>query len=185
MKIRKLFRVLHRDLGYIFFGMTLIYSVTGIAINHINDWNPNYIITTKKIIVNKQLLAPSTPVSDNLIKKILEETGEGKNYKNFYFPDKKNLKIFIKGGSVFVNLDSGECYLEKIKRRPILRELNFLHYNPTFVWTIFSDIFVISLIIISFTGLFLIKGGKGITGRGAWLTAIGIIIPIIFILVYF
>jgi len=185
MKIRKLVRVLHRDLGYIFFGMTIIYSVSGIAINHINDWNPNYIITTKKILVNKELIASSVSMSEKEVRTILEEIGESKNYKNFYFPDNKNLKIFVKGGSVFVDLDSGECYLEKIKRRPILRELNFLHYNPTYAWTIFSDIFAISLILISFTGLFIIKGEKGITGRGAWLTSIGIIIPVVFILMLF
>ncbi|MBN2410867.1 PepSY-associated TM helix domain-containing protein [candidate division KSB1 bacterium] len=185
MTTRKLFRILHRDLGYIFFGMTIIYSVTGIAINHINDWNPNYIITSNRISVNKEIIVLSTSMSENEIKNILEETGEKKNYKSYYFPDKKSLKIFIKGGSLFIDLDTGEGYLEKIKRRPVLRELNFLHYNPAFAWTIFSDIFAISLIIISFTGLFLIKGEKGITGRGAWLTATGIIIPIIYIFILF
>jgi hypothetical protein len=30
----------------------------------------------------------------------------------------------------------------------------------------------------------MIRGKKGITGRGAWLTAAGIIIPLIFLLVY-
>jgi len=185
MKVKKLIRILHRDLGFIFFGMTIIYSVSGLAINHINDWNPNYIITTSKINVNKQLLAPSNSITENNIKNILEQIGERENYKNYFFPDESKLKIFIKEGSLTVNLNTGEGYLEKIKRRAILRQFNFLHYNPTFLWTIFSDIFAISLIIISFTGLFLIKGRKGITGRGAWLTAIGIVIPIIFMIVYF
>jgi len=44
MKLRKWNRIIHRDLGYIFFGMSIIYGLSGIALNHIGDWNPDYII---------------------------------------------------------------------------------------------------------------------------------------------
>ena len=40
MSIRKWIRVIHRDMGYIFFGMSLIYGISGIALNHLDDWNP-------------------------------------------------------------------------------------------------------------------------------------------------
>ncbi|HKL38702.1 MAG TPA: hypothetical protein VJ876_07375, partial [Bacteroidales bacterium] len=49
MKWRKLNRILHRDLGYFFFGMTLIYALSGIALNHIDDWNPSYSIESEEI----------------------------------------------------------------------------------------------------------------------------------------
>jgi hypothetical protein len=39
---RKWNRAIHRDLGYLCFGLTLIYTISGIAMNHIQDWNPNY-----------------------------------------------------------------------------------------------------------------------------------------------
>ncbi len=48
---RKWFRVVHRDFGYLFFGLTLVYSVSGIALNHLDDWNSNYIIVRKEITV--------------------------------------------------------------------------------------------------------------------------------------
>ena len=38
-------RVLHRDIGYLCVGMTLIYALSGIALNHIDDWNPSYTVT--------------------------------------------------------------------------------------------------------------------------------------------
>ena len=41
---RKWNRFIHRDFGYFFFGMTIIYALSGIAINHIKDWNPSYSI---------------------------------------------------------------------------------------------------------------------------------------------
>ena len=34
--------ILHRDFGYLAVGLTLIYAISGIAVNHIDDWNPNY-----------------------------------------------------------------------------------------------------------------------------------------------
>jgi hypothetical protein len=38
---------------------------------------------------------------------------------------------------------------------------------------------------LAITGLFLVRGKKGITGRGAWLTALGIIIPLVYLIIYF
>jgi len=40
------------------------------------------------------------------------------------------------------------------------------------------------LFVLALTGLFMIKGKNGITGRGAYLTAIGLLLPIVFIVVY-
>ena len=48
---RKWNRVVHRDFGYLFLGMTIIYALSGIAINHIKDWNPNYVLYTEEIQV--------------------------------------------------------------------------------------------------------------------------------------
>jgi len=60
-----------------------------------------------------------------------------------------------------------------------------LHYNPQKWWTIFSDIYAASLIILAITGLFILKGKNGITGRGAWLTILGTLIPLLFLLLYY
>jgi hypothetical protein len=64
-------------------------------------------------------------------------------------------------------------------------ESNYLHYNtPRGLWTWFADIFAGALILLAISGLFILKGKKGITGRGAWLTGIGILIPAIFLILY-
>jgi len=44
-----------------------------------------------------------------------------------------------------------------------------------------ADIYAAVLLILAVTGLFVLKGKKGITGRGAWLTGLGVLIPVIFI----
>ena len=71
---------------------------------------------------------------------------------------------------------------EKIRKRPVFSSLNRLHYNPTRWWTWFSDIFAVCLLIITVTGLFMIKGPKGMIGRGGIEFLIGILIPLLFIL---
>jgi hypothetical protein len=35
-------RGLHRDFGFFAVGLTIIYATSGIAVNHIGDWNPSY-----------------------------------------------------------------------------------------------------------------------------------------------
>jgi hypothetical protein len=36
-------RALHRDAGYLVVGLTVVYAVSGLAVNHIDDWNANYV----------------------------------------------------------------------------------------------------------------------------------------------
>ncbi len=179
IKWRKWNRVLHRDLGYFFFGMMIIYALSGIALNHLSDWNPSYSITQKDV----QWKFGENTKKENVML-FLKEYGESDNYKKHYLPKENTLKIFLKGGNIVVDLTSGEGKLEKLTKRPIFYEVNFLHYNPKKLWTWFSDAFCVGVIIIAITGLFIIKGKKGITGRGAWLTAVGIIIPLILLLMY-
>ena len=52
------------------------------------------------------------------------------------------------------------------------------------MYTWFSDIYAAGLIFLAITGLFVLRGKNGIIGRGAWLTAIGIILPALFLLYY-
>ncbi len=181
---RKWFRVVHRDFGYLFFGLTLVYSISGITLNHLDDWNSNYIIIREEITIeNPERIYKG--ITKPEVREIMDELGQARSYKNHYFPREGTLKVFLKGGSVIIDTESGNALLEKVTRRPFFREMNYLHYNPQVSWTWISDVFAGALIILAITGLFLVRGAKGITGRGAWLTVLGIVIPIIFLLIYF
>ena len=182
MKIYKLNRILHRDLGYFFIGMTLIYAISGIAVNHRKDWNPNYSIKNEEFNLGYNF--NQNKVNQQQIEQITITAGEEGNYKNHYYPNDSTLRIFVHGGSISVNLKSGKSSLETIKPRPILKEVNFLHYNPGKLWTWFSDFYCVSLTFLAISGLFIIKGKNGLKWRGTILTAIGIIIPLIFLFMY-
>ena len=177
---RKINRVLHRDLGYFFFGMTLIYALSGIALNHKQDWNPNYEITNQPVHWQEPA---GHSITKEVVLDFLARYGQDGNYKKYYLPEPNILKIFIRNGSITIDLGSGQGNMEMLHRRPLLFQVNYLHYNPNRLWTWFSDLFSAALIIIAITGLFIIKGKKGITGRGAWLTAAGLLVPIGFLLV--
>ena len=84
-----------------------------------------------------------------------------------------------------VNLDTGKGLLETIRKRPVLYQVNFLHYNPGRWWKWFSDIFCVAWIIISITGLLLIKKGRySLNGLGGIYTVIGIVVPLVLFLLY-
>jgi hypothetical protein len=182
MNFPRLNRITHRDLGYLIAGLTIIYAVSGIALNHKHDWNPNYIIEDRKFTadINFTRESLSREKAQEILKKVPGVTG----YKTYYFPAGNTLTIFIEGGSVRINTKTGEGTIERISKRPLFYQINFLHYNPGKWWKYFSDIFCLALILVTITGLFIIKGRNGITRRGAILTAIGIILPLLFLFIY-
>jgi hypothetical protein len=181
VQFRKLCRVLHRDLGYVFFGATVVYAVSGIAINHRNDWNPSYSITREE----RPLPAAGTnqPLTRAHATNLLAQVGVTGKYQNHYAPAAGQVRIFFDGGNATLDRDGGTLVVESLKRRPLLHTFNKLHYNPGVWWTWFADIFSGALLVVAVTGLFLLRGHHGITRRGGVLVALGLLGPAV--LVYF
>ena len=179
MQARKINNALHRYLGYFFFGMTIIYAVSGLAVNHINDWDPSYIVITKEISIdtNQDLTDLDEAGVHAIISPLM-----GKNaYKSHYYPNRITLKIFTRQGSVSINTQTGQGVSERVLRKPFFYGVNFLHYNPVKYWTYFSDLFCIALVIMAITGLVVRKRDNGLSGIGGWLTLAGVLIPFIYI----
>ena len=175
---RKWNRILHRDLGYFFFGITIIYAISGIALNHKKHWNPNYAITYRDVTVKDTV--SKTSVSETWVVNLLKIYNEEDHYKKFYFPNEHTLKIFIDNGGVTIDLKTGKGYLEKLTKRPFFFQINFLHYNPGKWWLWFSDIFCVALVIIAVSGLFIIaKSKNSLSHRGWWFILLGLLIPIL------
>jgi hypothetical protein len=77
-----------------------------------------------------------------------------------------------------IDLKKGQGVYETVRRRPVLYQLNCLHVSPRQIWLGFSDIFAVALLLVVITGLFVARGKRGITGRGAILAAAGALIPL-------
>ncbi|MDD3961611.1 MAG: PepSY-associated TM helix domain-containing protein [Bacteroidales bacterium] len=179
MNFRKIVRITHRDLGYFFFAMTLIYALSGIGMNHLESWDPKYIISTEEAQTNRAMKGKET--KEETVLQIMADLGLEKVYKKYYFPNETQLKIFIKNGNITVDMPTGEIRIETIRRRPIFGEFTYLHYDPIKYWTWFSDAFAVGLILLAGTGLFMVKGKHGITRRGAIWTLAGILIPLLYL----
>jgi hypothetical protein len=182
MNLSKFNRVTHRDIGYLIAGLTIIYAISGIALNHKNDWNPNYIFENRTFKTSIPITRGN--FNNEIAEEILKELYLEKEFKTSYFPSGNKVTIFINGGFVQINAQTGEGVIERISKRPLFYQINFLHYNPGRWWKYFSDVFCIALILVTITGLFLVKGRNGITKRGAILTIIGILLPLFFLLIY-
>lgn len=184
MKIRRLIRLLHRDVGYVAFGLTIIYSISGIAVNHVRDWNPNYIISKDTLSIPLQI--DSTFTSESIVEYLIQSYSIKDSINSYFRSSPSSIDVFFTNKTLSVNFRKNLSVIEKVESRSVIRESNFLHLNnPKKMWTWIADIFALSLIFLASTGLFMIKGKNGIKGRGKWLTILGFLIPIVFLLVYF
>lgn len=182
MNWRKLNRRIHQDLGYFFVGLTLIYAISGIALNHLHHWNPDLSIEkfsgsyTKTIdFDNNQMEAATLLISEielNYSPKSVISRGQD-TYRIFLDLGKGNT------GSIDVNAKDKTFNLQTQKQRPFFKTLNLMHRNNAKqLWTWISDIFAFGLIILSITGLIIMRGKYGFKRYGIWIVATGLIIPL-------
>ncbi|HMM12283.1 MAG TPA: PepSY-associated TM helix domain-containing protein [Bacteroidales bacterium] len=180
MNWRKWNRAIHRDFGYLFFGLTMVYALSGIALNHRNEWNPNFVVIEKAISEAPFTSKPGT----GEVKGILKKYGVEDDYRKHYFPSEQRLKIFLRGGTAEIDLTTGNGQISMTRSRLVFREVNYLHYNPVKSWTVVSDIYAGALILLSLTGILIPRGGDGLSGRGWWMTLLGLLVPLGFIIYY-
>lgn len=181
MNWRKWNNILHRDIGYLCVGLTIIFGISGIAVNHIEHWNPNYKVEEIEFKIN-----PITVTNENdMAAAVVSQLNINEKIESTFRSSPEKLKIFLSNRTIEFNASNGQGVIELIGERTLLYDMNFLHLNHAKkAWTYFSDLYAVALIFLAVSGLFILKGKKGIAGRGAWLTAIGLIFPIIFLLVY-
>lgn len=180
-KWRKWNNVLHRDIGYVVVAMTIIYGVSGLAVNHIADWNPNYKIE-KEVLKVSPIIAvqKDTMVAEAMAQLDLHEQPTGT-----FRPDPETLQLFYEHKTYSFDLPTGNVLVEATRPRRVLYEMNQLHVNaPKGVWTIIADLYAVGLIMMAVTGIFMLKGTTGITGRGKWFVMAGVLIPALYWVYY-
>jgi len=176
--------VLHRDIGYLCVGMTLIYAISGIVLNHFKSGDFQHPDYGKSYTELKVSLPKDGTINKTYINSVLDQVGEKDHYKS-HITGEGYVQIFLTRGFIYVDLTTGEAEMERKTTRYVIKEMNLLHYNNLKkLYTWFSDLYAVGLIVLAITGLFVLRGKNGIVGRGAWLTAIGILLPALFLLFY-
>lgn len=64
---RNKLRTIHRDFGFFAVGLTLIYATSGIAVNHINDWNPSFIDYQRSLTIPGPLPADDAQAAQTVL----------------------------------------------------------------------------------------------------------------------
>lgn len=174
-RLRRLNLTWHRDLGYFFSSLIIIYCISGLALNHLNDWDPDFVIYKKTVQLPVHLTR--SQVTDEVVMvfgKMVDES----HYKIYDFPTDNQVKIYYDNASLHMNLETGMGQYEKIVKRDLFYESNVLHRNSLAGWKWVSDIFAVMLIVISVTGLFILRGKYGFRRRGVWFTLAGLLLPV-------
>ena len=181
MRWRHLFRVVHRDIGYVAVALTLAYGLSGIAVNHIDDWNPNYAYAERSVDIGP---LPAGSLSDKEAY-VVDKLGLERSQVRGHFQETATeLRVFlVEGQEARVDMTTGRGSLKTIAKRAVFFEVNALHLNNLKgIWTYVADIFALALMILALTGMTMMKGDRGFLGRGKYFVGAGLVIPIAFLI---
>jgi hypothetical protein len=178
---RKVCWTLHREIGFLVVGLTIVYGVSGIALNHAHHWDANYARVAEPVKIAPPGAGPTAEVEPL----VLERLGVPREQvKTTWRASPEVLQVFLEGGGYEVNLVTGEGVRRGVRPRPFLFDLNFMHLNNGKApWTGIADIYAGLLIVLALTGPFLVRGRKGLAGRGGVLMGIGIALPLAYAVV--
>jgi hypothetical protein len=175
---RPVVRNLHRDAGYLAVGLTLVYAASGLAVNHISDWDPNF----RSYRTVRQLTAPLPTDTDAAARATLTQLGVSgaPNEVHRWAPDQ--LELVAGERRMMVNPETGRVVEEGRKPRFLLRFANWLHLNRgKRSWTVVADLYASGLIFLAISGIFMLPGKNGMRGRGGILVALGIAVPVLYV----
>jgi hypothetical protein len=188
LKWRPWLRALHRDIGYFAVGFTVIYALSGLAVNHIADWDPNFTQISRKHQLQLPLPSPDPAASpeqrdQQLAQAILTRLAIEDTPTDVYPADGRHLEITLpKGSTLHVDLESGAIVEDGQKERFFLRLANWLHLNRgKAAWKYLADGYAVFLLFLAISGLFMIPGRKGLLGRGALIALIGVLLPVAYV----
>lgn len=181
MRWRKVFRAVHRDVGYVAVALTIAYALSGIAVNHIEDWNPNYSMEVDVVDIGPFASTDLHAMEAVVITKLALDK---KSVRGHFLDTPTDFRVYLDDGQeARIDPNTGKGTLKKLDKRLVLFEVNALHLNNLKgIWTYVADIFAIALMVLAITGMTMMKGDRGLGGRGKYFVAGGLAIPITFVI---
>lgn len=189
--VRRWLRALHRDAGYLIVGLTFVYALSGLAVNHIGDWDPNFtpVDITTPLEVKSLTVDPERPdLNLDAGRKLLIELGrdaeaERLEQADVYALDNSSFELTTENTTLYVDLDENQVREEGQSPRLLLRIANWLHLNRgKRAWTYVADTYAVLLLYLAGSGLFMFSGRRGIFGRAGVLALLGAAIPVGYVL---
>jgi uncharacterized protein len=171
-------RAIHRDVGYFSVGLTFIYALSGLAVNHISDWEPNF----RQISRLHQLPLP-LPTEDPLIaQRALDSLALQEPVREVFRSDPDTLEVVFDQRTLRIDTRTGAMLEDAQEPRFFLRAANWLHLNRgKKAWTIIADGYAAFLLLLSVSGLWMFPGRKGLLGRAGVIAAAGALVPALYV----
>jgi hypothetical protein len=176
--LRPWVRAIHRDAGYFAVGLTLVYALSGLAVNHIADWDPSF-----HQIERTHQLGPLPSAPEDASKRVLALLGVEEAPSEVYAAGDDAIDIVLQQRTLHVTPSTGKVLEEGQSPRLFLRLANWLHLNRgKKAWTYVADTYAVILLYLAISGLFMIPGRKGLLGRGAIIALVGAAVPVGYVL---
>lgn len=178
LRWRPWLRAMHRDAGYLAVGLTVVYALSGLAVNHIADWDPNFDNYEAAHTIELPLPAEDRALADHVLRALAIDEAP----TDVYRVDTHEVSVLLENRSLHVRSDTGEVREEGQRPRLLLRVANWLHLNRgKKAWTYVADAYAAGLLLLAISGMFMIPGRRGLLGRGAILVALGAAVPILYV----
>jgi hypothetical protein len=170
-------RAIHRDVGYFSIGLTFIYASSGLAVNHIADWEPNF----RQVTRTHQLAAPLIGDDAAVAETVRATLGIDDPLREVFRADER-VEIVFDRRTLRVDTQTGSVIEEGQEPRFFLRVANWLHLNRgKKAWTLIADGYALFLLLLSITGLWMFPGRKGILGRAGLIAMAGALVPALYV----
>jgi uncharacterized protein len=177
LRWRPTLRALHRDVGYLLVGLTFVYAISGLAVNHLEDWDPNFSAFER----THTLAAPLPEDEAAAVDQVLAQLGIEEPPRDGFLYEQE-LEIQLDNRSLFVDGEAMTILERGQAERRLLRLANWLHLNRgKQAWTIIADGYAILLLFLATSGMLMIPGKKGLAGRGWMLVLAGAAVPIAYV----
>jgi hypothetical protein len=174
---REWLRAVHRDFGYLAIGFTVIYAVSGIAQNHIEDWGDvSYKATERTVQIAP--LTETEPTASAVARVVAAaRLGEPTNVTRAG----DELRLEYQGGEKVTAIE-GNVTIQTRERRAFIGVANWLHKaRGKKAWKYIADVYALFLLYLAISGIFMIKGKLGFKWRGATLIGAGVAVPILYV----
>jgi uncharacterized protein len=171
-------RAIHRDVGYFSVGLTFVYALSGLAVNHIADWEPNF----RQIARQHQLPTPLPNEDDQIAALAARMLELDSPVRESYRSDEQTLQVVFDRRTLRIDTRTGQAAEEAQEPRLFLRVANWLHLNRgKKAWTYIADAYASGLLLLSVTGLWMFSGRKGLLGRAGLIAVAGALVPALYV----
>jgi len=171
-------RAIHRDVGYFSVGLTIIYAASGLAVNHIADWEPNF----RQIERVHQVAVPLPSDDGRVADTVRAALGIVEPLREVFRADERDVEMVFDQRTLRVDTQTGRVVEQGQEPRFFLRVANWLHLNRgKKAWTVIADGYAVFLLLLSLTGLWMFPGRKGLLGRAGVIALAGALVPALYV----